>query len=141
MLNVKKNEVSKEKLRELLLVNPVDEFTIECTEKWSIVLNGEITYIPSLLESIIEGAGMSCRIYTRGRVAPIAPWLVVPGVGQVIAAAAAVAVVAHNVATYNPDFEIRKNSLKGNVLVTNLKKIEIDNKKIETDKMLKKQSK
>ena len=131
MLTVKPNEVTKEKLETLLIHNPVDTFTIKCIKNYTIVFNGEQCYIPALLEKTIESSGMSCRIYQKGRfLSVLVPWVGVP---------ALIGMVAHNIATFNPDFEIRKE-LGGDVLVTNLKKIELDKKKVELDKMAKKQS-
>ena len=131
MLTVKSDEVTQEKLETLLIHNPVDTFTIKCIKDFSIVFNDEKCSIPELLEKIIEGSGMSCRIYSKGRfLSVLVPWVGIP---------ALVGIVAHNIATLNPDFEIRKE-LGGDVLVTNLKKIELDKKKVELDKMAKKQS-
>jgi len=125
MITIKVNEVNTDAVKQLLFNNPVDEFIIECTKNWVIVINNEKIYIPTFLEKIIEDKNMSCRIYFQARVAQLSPWFLVPGLGQVAAIASSVAVVAHNIATYNPDFEIRKN-ISGNVRVTNLKKIEVD---------------
>lgn len=57
------------------------------------------------LEKLIEGQGMKCRVYTIGRVAAMgaAAWT---GWGTVIAAGAGIAIAAHNIATWSPDYEI-----------------------------------
>lgn len=65
------------------------------------------------LEKLIESCGMKCRVYTKGRVATLAAELAVPVVGW----AAAVAMGMHNLATWNPDYEIGKNMLTGTLTV------------------------
>jgi len=69
------------------------------------------------VEKMIESLGMSCRVYTKGRSAALAAELAVPLVGW----AAAAAMGIHNLATWNPDYEIAKNIVTG-TLTVNYKK-------------------
>jgi len=66
------------------------------------------------LEKMIESYGMKCRVYTKGRSATLAAELAIPLVGW----AAAAAMGIHNLATWNPDYEIAKNMLTGTLTVT-----------------------
>ena len=51
-------------------------------------LSGRMGSAVSKIENIIENQSLSCRVYTYGRVASV------------------VGIAAHNLATYNPDYEI-----------------------------------
>ncbi len=64
------------------------------------------------LEKAIEEKGLRCRIRTSHRVAGIAASLIPTGITQVAGVATAIGIVAHNLATYNPDYEIIKCPLK-----------------------------
>lgn len=61
--------------------------------------------ITTEVERIVEGQGMSCRIYSRNRAAVVAASTFV----TVIVWANLAAVAAHNRATWNPDYEIGKD--------------------------------
>ena len=76
-------------------------------------VGGNIKECVSLLENTIESNGLTCRIYTQGRAAGIASGLLVAGLGVVTAAG----IAAHNLATYNPDYEIGKNLVKNKITV------------------------
>jgi hypothetical protein len=65
------------------------------------------------VEKAIEGMGMKCRVYTKGRAAGLAAELAVPLVGWGAAAAMGI----HNLATWNPDYEIAKNYITGTLTV------------------------
>lgn len=70
-----------------------------------------------LIEGEIEKLNLSCRIYTEYRTAALAGEVFLGGVGIVAAAA----IAAHNLATFNPDYEIGKNKINSTVSV-NFKK-------------------
>lgn len=56
------------------------------------------------IEKLIESQGFTCRVYTAGRIAAL-------GVGAITivgGVAAGLTIAAHNIATYNPDYEIAK---------------------------------
>lgn len=69
------------------------------------------------LEQHIEARGMTCRIYTENRGGCGRGAALVTGVGV----AAVVAIAAHNIATWDPDYEIAKNFVEKKISV-NFKK-------------------
>ncbi|RUT39802.1 hypothetical protein WG29040_05650 [Pseudomonas sp. PAMC 29040] len=68
------------------------------------------------IEKLIESQGFTCRVYTAGRITAlgISAFTIVGGV------AAGLTIAAHNLATYNPDYEIAKIYPK--TLIINYKK-------------------
>ncbi|MFZ7156602.1 hypothetical protein ACLS0M_07770 [Avibacterium avium] len=70
-----------------------------------------------IVEAFIERNGFTCRVYTENRAAGMGAALF-SGVGTVIGAATAIGIAAHNLATYNPDFEVGKNLLDKKINVT-----------------------
>ena len=74
-----------------------------------------------VIEKLIENKGLKCRVYTKGRSATVAA-AAIPVAPTVIGGwIAAAAIGVHNLATYDPDYEICKNTL-GNTLEVNYKK-------------------
>lgn len=69
------------------------------------------------VEKAIEAQDMKCRVYTKGRVAAMTAELAIPMVGW----AAAAAIGVHNLATWDPDYEIAKNILTGSLTVQHKK--------------------
>ncbi|MBL0560978.1 hypothetical protein [Aeromonas hydrophila] len=71
-------------------------------------LSGRMSSAVSKIENAIEPAGLTCRVYTRGRIAAAGASLLggPAGVAGVISAAG---IAVHNLATYNPDYEIAKH--------------------------------
>lgn len=70
------------------------------------------------IESLIETQGLSCRIYTAGRIAAMgaaSAWSLIGGI------AAGLAIAAHTVATYNPEYEIAKYQLSRKLIITHKK--------------------
>ncbi len=78
-----------------------------------IGLGGELLEVSQLLEKEIEKKGMRCRIYTRNRAAT-ATALAWTGPGL----AALAGIAAHNLATYNPDYEIGRAVVDQKIYVT-----------------------
>ena len=69
------------------------------------------------LEKQIESRGLKCRVYTKGRSATIAA-AVIPTPATVIGGwVSAIAIGAHNVATWDPDYEIAKNMAMGTLTI------------------------
>lgn len=66
------------------------------------------------LERAIEEKSMTCRIYTENRIVAAGGAALVTGLGV----AAVAAIVTHNVATLNPDYEIKKDIVDNKVSVT-----------------------
>ncbi|MEZ9187687.1 hypothetical protein AB4158_26660 [Vibrio splendidus] len=83
-------------------------------------LSGRMGSAVTTLEQLIESSGLSCRIYTYGRVAAAGGSLF-GGVTGVLGVASAIGMAAHNIATYDPDYEIAKHKID-NKLSVNYKK-------------------
>ncbi|WP_332604772.1 hypothetical protein [Acinetobacter sp. ESBL14] len=77
-------------------------------------VGGKIKECVNLVEKTIEGNGLTCRIYTEGRIAGVAAGILDQGIGIVTA----VGIVAHNLFTLNPDYEVGKNLLQHKITVT-----------------------
>ncbi|EIC30306.1 hypothetical protein [Methylomicrobium album] len=70
------------------------------------------------LEKTIESKGLTCRVYTKGRSATVAA-AAIPISPTVIGGwASAIGIGIHNLATWNPDYEIAKNIATGTLTVT-----------------------
>lgn len=74
----------------------------------------DIGALVMVLEERIEAKGLKCRIYTEYRAAGIAGEVLLGGVGALVGAGIAV----HNLATWDPDYEIGKNKLDSSITVT-----------------------
>ena len=70
--------------------------------------SGKMSEAVNIVETAIESLGLSCRIYTKGRIAA-AGATVFGGVTGALGAVSAVGIAAHNLATYNPDYEVVKH--------------------------------
>ena len=77
---------------------------------------GKMTEAVELVEREIESQNMRCRIYTKGRIAA-AGATVFGGVTGMLGAASAVGMAAHNLATFNPDYEIAKHKVDNKLTV------------------------
>ncbi|QLH66828.1 hypothetical protein [Aeromonas veronii] len=80
-------------------------------------LSGRMDSAVTYVEREIESSGLSCRIYLYGRVAA-AGASVFGGVTGLLGIASAVGMVAHNLATYDPDYEIAKHKIDNKLTVT-----------------------
>ncbi|MGQ0286756.1 biotin/lipoyl-containing protein [Pasteurellaceae bacterium 22721_9_1] len=76
----------------------------------------DIASVVDEVEEMIEKCGYKCRVYMENRASAMAA-AAVPGVGMIASIAAGVAIAAHNLATFDPDFEIGKNFWDGKVNV------------------------
>jgi len=101
------------------LQNPSDEsiknsivkketFTVHAT-------GGDLLEYCTRIESLLESANMSCRVRTKNRTA-INTGALLTGVGVF----GFLAQAAHNIATYNPDWEIIRNPLNNKIEVRNM---------------------
>lgn len=81
------------------------------------LLDGHLSDAVTLIEREIESAGQSCRIYTSKRLATAAAGLLEAGLGV----AALTAIAVHNMATYNPDWEICRYLIDKKLEVTYMK--------------------
>ncbi|WJM90785.1 hypothetical protein QDY63_26100 [Pseudomonas brenneri] len=70
------------------------------------------------IEKLIEAQNLSCRVYVAGRIAAFGAataWSMFGGL------AAGLAIAAHTIATYNPDYEIAKYFVTKKLIVTYMK--------------------
>lgn len=74
---------------------------------------GEMAKIVKFTEKEIESQGLKVRVYTKGRIAGAAAGFL----GGPLGAAVAAGIVAHNLATINPDYEIAKHLLANKLTV------------------------
>jgi len=103
------SEISNEKILEK--IKKKESFILEKVE--SIKFHSTI----ETLERLIESQGLKCRIYTFGRIAT-AGASVAGGVTGVLGALSGIAIAAHNIATWNPDYEIAKNFFGSSIHIT-----------------------
>jgi len=102
--------ISNEQIRSL--IEQKGSFVLENIDRLNM---GEAV---ETLENLIESKGLSCRIYTKGRAATVAA-AAIPVSPTVIGGwVSALAIGAHNLATWNPDYEIAKNLATGTLTVT-----------------------
>ncbi len=69
------------------------------------------------LEHKIEKLGLKCRVYTENRSASLALGLIPTGVTTAVAIGSAVGILVHNIATFNPDYEVIKNFADNSIKV------------------------
>lgn len=94
-------------------IKPQLEDLIKKKKSFVIIgLKGELLDVSAHIEQTIEAAGLTCRIYTRNRTwaAGAIAWT-----GAGILSLAAIA--AHNVATFNPDYEIGRCAIDNKIYV------------------------
>ncbi|WP_150430611.1 hypothetical protein [Dechloromonas sp. CZR5] len=102
-------ELSNETLDELISMN--DSFQVVAVYDQGSVIEK--------IEGRIERTGKKCRVFTEYRSATMAGAFLSPTF--LLGAGAAVGIAAHNLATFNPDYEIGKNKLAGTVTVKYVK--------------------
>jgi hypothetical protein len=73
-----------------------------------IGLGGNMGNAIEIIENTIERKGLSCRVYTSKRIAAAGGTLF-GGITGLAGLASVVGIAAHNLATYNPDYEIEKH--------------------------------
>ncbi|UNB63761.1 hypothetical protein [Pseudomonas syringae group genomosp. 7] len=66
------------------------------------------------VEKLIESQGLTCRIYTAGRITALG----VTALTVIGGVAAGLAIAAHNIATYNPDYKIAKLYTTKTLIIT-----------------------
>lgn len=86
-------------------------------ESFEIVgLNGVMNEAVLFVEKTVESYGMSCRIYTSGRIAA-AGASVASGIAGVVGIASAIGIAAHNIVTYSPDYEVKKHLVDNKISI------------------------
>ena len=66
-----------------------------------------------ILERVIEKAQLTCRLYSKGRLLAASVGVAFPVVGMTALAG----IAAHNLMTYNPDYEICRDWANNRVMV------------------------
>ena len=95
-------------------VQPQLEELISQRKNFVIIgLSGNLTETVKLVESAIERQGLSCRVYTKNRLAAAFAGSLFFGEGLVAMAGIAI----HNVATRNPDYEIARSIINNRLYV------------------------
>jgi hypothetical protein len=102
---------------EELDIDKIDALTLQCAS-YQVVSVTNISATVTKIEGRIEKAGLSCRVYSEYRAASMAT-LFSPA--AIVGLGAAVGIAAHNIATFNPDYEIAKNKLAGTLTVKYVK--------------------
>lgn len=74
-------------------------------------------HVVSMIEGMIEKKGYKCRVYSENRSATLAAAAIPTGLTQLAGIGSAIGMAVHNIATFNPDFEIGKNKFNGTVTV------------------------
>ena len=119
VLKFTSDELTDEKLKELIVKK----------ESFCVVAVKNMSHTVNKIEGTIEKQSLRCRVYVENRSALIGGALVASLVPNPIwpvtfiasltgAATATVGAVVHNIATYNPDYEIRKNIPNSMIFVT-----------------------
>jgi tRNA(Ile2) C34 agmatinyltransferase TiaS len=106
---VKNGEVNASELSNELL-----DLLLKKTASFTVRAVSEHSELVQRLEKRIEERGMTCRIYTENRGYVAGGAALLTGVG----AAAIIGIAAHNVATWNPDYEIAKDFVDNKISVT-----------------------
>lgn len=93
------------------------EKMIKRQESFELIgLGGKMGNAVTRLERMIEINNMRCRIYTRGRIVAAGATLF-GGITGLAGIASAIGIAAHNLATFDPDYEIAKNLVDNKILV------------------------
>jgi len=91
---------------------------IQTHESFQVVGIKDMSSVVRTIETAIEKQGLKVRVYTEYRAAAMAGIAVPIGITQVAALATAATTAVHNLATFNPDYEIAKNKPMSRVTVT-----------------------
>lgn len=102
-----------------LSVEKVSEL-IEERKSFKVIEVSNISAVVSKVEQEIEKKGLRCRVYSEYRSAAMAGIAIPTGVTQVAGLFSAIAIGAHNLATLNPDYEIKKNKVSDSVTVIHM---------------------
>ena len=95
------------------LTNELLDFLLTNSASFVVRAVPDLSVVVQRVENRIEELGMKCRVYSEHRAA-VAGAAVFTGVGL----AGIAAIAAHNLATYDPDYEIGKNKLSNTVSVS-----------------------
>lgn len=107
MVSVTYEELDSEKVK--ILISNNDSFEITG-------LSGRMGDAVLKIEKLIESQGLSCRIYTYARTVA-AGGSILCGVAGVLGIASMFGMAGHNVATFNPDYEVAKHFIDNKLSV------------------------
>lgn len=105
--NFTSDDLSSEKLSSL----------IETRKSFKVVAVNDIGFMVNKIEGAIEKQDLSCRVYSEFRSAAMGAVVIPTPVTIFGGLAAMVGTAAHNLATFNPDYEIGKNKIKNTITV------------------------
>lgn len=95
---------------------------ISSKESFEVVgLGGKLLEAIRLVENKIESTGMTCRVYTVGRVGLVAGSFA-GGITGALGLLSATGIALHNLVTINPDYEIEKYPTYNRIVVRYKKK-------------------
>lgn len=83
-------------------------------ESFQVVAISNIGAVVEKVEGRIEKQGLKCRVYTEYRSTTMAATF---SPAALVGLGSALAIGVHNLATFNPDYEIGKNKVAGTVTV------------------------
>lgn len=89
------------------------EYLIRNHETFAVADAVNTTEIARKIEAMVESMDMRCRVYTANRAAAMVAALISPPVGVLNA----IAIGIHNLATWDPDYEIIKCLIDNQVVV------------------------
>lgn len=89
---------------------------IASKESFQVVSIQNMTSVVEKIEGRIEKCGLTCRVYTEYRSAAMAGSFL-GGITAVAGMASAATIAVHNLATWNPDYELGKNQVKETISV------------------------
>lgn len=103
-------EISDDKIKQMIRANK--SFVLNDIDRTSF------SDAVSTIEKLIESQGLKCRVYTKGRAAAMGA-AAIPVSPTIIGGwAAGLFIAAHNIATWNPDYEVAKNIATGSLTIT-----------------------
>jgi hypothetical protein len=102
--------ISDEKISEL--INQRQSFVLEDIARLNMV------EAVRAVERVIESKGLTCRVYLKGRSATFAAVASSMTTAIIAGWASAIGMGLHNLATWDPDYEIAKNPATGTLTVT-----------------------
>ncbi|VVE89875.1 hypothetical protein [Pandoraea bronchicola] len=91
---------------------------ISTRASFQVVGVADIGKVVEMIEGRIEKSDLKCRVYTEYRSASLAT---IFSPAAILGVGAAIGIAAHNLATYDPDYEIGKNKVAGTVTVKYMK--------------------
>lgn len=75
---------------------------------FSIIEAKDTSSVANIVEKKIEAQNLKCRVRVSNRVASLATSLIPTGITQATGLFSAIAIAAHNICTWNPDYEVIK---------------------------------